>query len=69
MHYFQYCTSKLLALEMMLTLSKYVTADIILDRLIPYMVWVSHSPYPPLISRIHFSVISPIPLPAIHDER
>ena len=35
---FQYCKSKLTALEVMLSLSKYVTADIILDRLVPFMV-------------------------------
>lgn len=35
---FQYCKSKLLALEVMLTLSRFVTADVILDRLVPFMV-------------------------------
>lgn len=36
--FFQHCSSKLIALEVMLKLSKYVTADIILDRLVPCMV-------------------------------
>ena len=35
---FQYCKSKLTSLELMLTVSKYVTSDIVLDRLIPFMV-------------------------------
>ncbi|XP_013397860.1 phosphoinositide 3-kinase regulatory subunit 4 [Lingula anatina] len=33
-----YCSSKLTALEIMLSLSKYVTSDVILDRLVPYML-------------------------------
>lgn len=35
---FQFCNTKLMALNLLTELSKYVTADIILDRILPYMV-------------------------------
>lgn len=33
-----YCETKLTALELMMSLSQYVSADVILDRLVPYML-------------------------------
>ncbi|KAK2148717.1 hypothetical protein LSH36_486g02011 [Paralvinella palmiformis] len=36
----QFCNSKLMSLDVMLEFSKYVTSDIILDRLIPYMLYL-----------------------------
>ena len=38
LYVFQFCNTKLMALNLMTELSKYVTADIILDRILPYMV-------------------------------
>ncbi|KAI0213059.1 Phosphoinositide 3-kinase regulatory subunit 4 [Lamellibrachia satsuma] len=42
----QYCSSKLLALEVLLTFSCYVTADIILDRIIPYTLCLLDDKFP-----------------------
>lgn len=45
----QFPKAKLVALEVMLTLSKYVTSDVILDRLVPFMVGI-YLPVPGLDS-------------------
>ncbi|KAJ8321097.1 hypothetical protein KUTeg_002684 [Tegillarca granosa] len=42
--YFQFCHTKLLTLQLYLEFSKYVTADVILDRIIPYMTHLTHDP-------------------------
>ncbi len=42
----QFCHSKLLALEIMLKLSSYVTSDIVLDRLIPFMLHFVNDAFP-----------------------
>ncbi|ELT97398.1 hypothetical protein CAPTEDRAFT_159025 [Capitella teleta] len=41
-----YCNSKLTALDLMLTLSKYVTSDILFDRLLPFMLFLTNDSYP-----------------------
>ncbi|XP_074653856.1 phosphoinositide 3-kinase regulatory subunit 4-like [Tubulanus polymorphus] len=42
----QYCATKLTALELLLQLAKYLTADMILDRLIPFMLYLVNDPFP-----------------------
>lgn len=42
----QFSNSKSIALELMLELSQYVTADIILDRLLPLMLCLASDPFP-----------------------
>ncbi|KAL5015431.1 hypothetical protein ScPMuIL_009701 [Solemya velum] len=41
-----FCNSKLTALSVLLDLSKYLTPDITLDRVIPYMLHFAEDPYP-----------------------
>jgi phosphoinositide-3-kinase regulatory subunit 4 len=38
LHFLQFCNAKLMALELMTELAQYVTSDIILDRILPYLV-------------------------------
>jgi hypothetical protein len=39
--FFQFCNTKIIALQLLLDFSKYLTTDIILDRVVPYMVEVN----------------------------
>uniref|UniRef100_A0A2C9M689 non-specific serine/threonine protein kinase n=1 Tax=Biomphalaria glabrata TaxID=6526 RepID=A0A2C9M689_BIOGL len=43
---FQFSNFRLLALKLMLRLSKYVTSDIILDRILPHMLYFTQDPLP-----------------------
>ncbi|XP_064641912.1 phosphoinositide 3-kinase regulatory subunit 4-like isoform X2 [Lineus longissimus] len=42
----RYCHTKLVGLELLLQLTNYVTSEIILDRLIPFMLWFANDPLP-----------------------
>ncbi|XP_006815104.1 phosphoinositide 3-kinase regulatory subunit 4-like [Saccoglossus kowalevskii] len=41
----KFCIAKLSALELMSTLAKHVTSEIVLDRLIPYMIYFVNDPF------------------------
>ena len=43
---FQYCVSKLTALELLLTIARHVVDEIILERLLPYMLYLVDDPLP-----------------------
>ncbi|EDO39636.1 predicted protein [Nematostella vectensis] len=42
----KYCVSKLTALELMLTIARHVSDDVILERLLPYMLFLVNDPLP-----------------------
>ncbi|KAI8517018.1 phosphoinositide-3-kinase, regulatory subunit 4 [Branchiostoma belcheri] len=42
----KFCVSKLMALELLLSMAEHVPSDIILDRLIPYMLFMVNDPFP-----------------------
>ena len=52
-----YCSSKLTALEIMASLSAYVTADIILDRLLPFMLYLVNDQVRLLVSMATWATI------------